>query len=156
MGNCRAFWLQQLYAIPPDLVAQRVKLHLAKHYRVLLCRSYEPETSILLVVVDVFYSPDRRPRDIREVRNEEGLVTLLVWKHDDEAGSWEPTHSSGHRPGPKFFRKLTGPTQRVLPEGKTLSMSPSGEDIPILALGRRVKVVSIADRRKSFGESNAG
>ena len=79
-----------------------------------------------------------------------------MWRYNDEAGSWEPTHSSGHRPGPKFFGKLTGPTQRGLPEGWALSMSLSGEDIPILALGRGVKVVSIADGRRFSRESNAG
>ena len=67
------FGRSKLYAILPDLVAQHVKLDLAKHYRVPLCRSYEPETSIFLVAVDGFYSPDRRPRDIREVRDEECL-----------------------------------------------------------------------------------
>ena len=58
----------KLYTIPPDLVAQCVKLDLAKHFRVPLCRSYEPETSIFLVAADGFYSLDRRPRDIREVK----------------------------------------------------------------------------------------
>ena len=63
----------KLYAIPPDLVAQRVKLDLAKHFCVPLCRSYKPETSIFLVVVHGFYSPDKRPRDIREAKDEERL-----------------------------------------------------------------------------------
>ena len=63
----------KLIAIPPDFVAQRVKLDLAKHFRVPLCRSYEPENSILFLVADGFYSPDRRPKDIREVRDEERL-----------------------------------------------------------------------------------
>ena len=63
----------KLVAIPPDFVAQRVKLDLAKHFHVLLCRSYEPETSIFFLAVNEFYSPDRRPRDIREVRDEERL-----------------------------------------------------------------------------------
>ena len=40
----------KLVAIPPGFVAQRIKLDLAKHFRVLLCRSYEPEASIILVV----------------------------------------------------------------------------------------------------------
>ena len=79
-----------------------------------------------------------------------------MWRHDDEAGSWETTRSSGHRPSPKFFGKFTGPTQRGLPEGWALSMSPFGEDIPMLALGRGGKVVSVADGRKFSGESNAG
>ena len=78
----------KLYAIPPDFVAQYVKLDLAKHFRVLLCRSYEPKTSIFLVAADGFYSLDRRPRDIREVKDDERLITLLVWRYDDEAGSW--------------------------------------------------------------------
>ena len=82
-----------------------------------------------------FYCPDKRPKDIREVRDGEHLITLLVWRHNDEAGSWEPTHSNGHRLGPKFFGKLTGPTQRGLPEDWALSMSPSSEDIPSLPLG---------------------
>ena len=81
------FGCSKLYAIPPDLVAQHIKLDLAKHFCVPLCRSYEPETSIFLVSVDGFYSPDRRPKDIREVRDEERLVTLLLWRHDDEASS---------------------------------------------------------------------
>ena len=63
----------KLYAISPDLVAQHVKLDVAKHYHVLLCRSYEPEISIFLLAMDGFYSADRRPRDIREVRDEELL-----------------------------------------------------------------------------------
>ena len=146
----------KLYAILPDLVAHGVKLDLAKHFHVLLCRSYERETSILLVAADGFYSPDKRLKDIREVRDEERLVTLLVWRHGGKAGSWEPTRSSNHQPGPKFFRKLTGPTQRGLPKGWALSMSPSSEDIPILALGCGVKVVYIANRRRFSGESNAG
>ena len=79
-----------------------------------------------------------------------------MWRHNDEVGSWEPTRFSGHRPGPKFFGKLTSPTQRGLPEGWALPMSLSGEDIPILALGRGVKVVSFADERRFSGESNAG
>ena len=58
----------KMVAIPPDFVAQRVKLDLAKHFRVPLCRSYEPETSIFFLAVDGLYSLDRRPRDIREVR----------------------------------------------------------------------------------------
>ena len=63
----------KLVAIPPDFVAQHVKLDLAKHFRVPLCRSYEPETSIFFLAANEFYSPDRRPRDIREVRDEEHL-----------------------------------------------------------------------------------
>ena len=135
---------------------QCVKLDLGKHFHVPLCRSYEPQTSIFLVAVDGFYCRDKRPRDIREVRDEERLVTLLVWRHDNKASSWEPTHSSGHRHGPKFFGKLAGPTQRDLLKGWALSMSPFGEDIFILTLGRGVKVVSIADGRRFSGESNAG
>ena len=136
------FGHRKLYAIPPDLVAQCVKLDLAKYFRVPLCKLYERKTSIFLVPVDESYYLARRPSDIREVRDEERLITLVVWRHDDEACSWQPTHSSGHRLGPKFFGKLTGPSQRSLLEGWALSMSPSGEDIPILALGRGVKVVS--------------
>ena len=30
------------------------------------------------VAIDGFYSPDRKPKDIREVRDEERLVTLLL------------------------------------------------------------------------------
>ena len=63
----------KLVAIPPEFVAQRVKLDLAKHFRVPLCRSYEPKTSIFFLVANGFYSPNRRPRDIREVRDEERL-----------------------------------------------------------------------------------
>ena len=63
----------KLVAIPPDFVAQCVKLDLAKHFHVPLCRSYEPETSIFFLAANGFYSPDRRPRDIREVRDEERL-----------------------------------------------------------------------------------
>ena len=44
----------KLYGIRPNLVVQRVKLHLAEHYRVPLCRPYEPETSIFLVAADGF------------------------------------------------------------------------------------------------------
>ena len=152
MGNCRLSGRNKLYAILPDLVAQRFKLDLAKHFCVPLCKSYEPETSIFLVAVDGFYSPDRRPRDIREVRDEERLVTLLMWRHDGKADSWEPTRSNGHCSGPKFFGRRTSPTQRGLPEGWALSMSPSGEDISILALGHGGKVASIADRRRVSGE----
>ena len=54
----------KLVAIPPDFVAQRVKLDLAKHFHVPLRRSYEPETSIFFLTGNRFYSPDRRPRDI--------------------------------------------------------------------------------------------
>ena len=97
----------KLYAILPNLIAQRVTLDLAKHYHVPLCKLYEHETSILLLAMVRFYSPGRRPKDIREVRDEERLVTLLVWGYNDEAGSWEPTPSQ-------------------------LPMSPSGEDISIL------------------------
>ena len=43
-----------------------------------------------------------------------------------------------------------------LPKGWALLMSPSREDILILAIGRVVKVVSIADGRRFSGESNAG
>ena len=128
-------------------------MDLAKHFCVPLCRSYEPETSIFLVAVDGFHSPHKTPMDIREVRDEERLVTLLVWRHDDEAGSWEPTQFNGHSLGPKFFGKLNGPTQRGLPKGWALSMSPSSEDISILGLGRGVKVVSIADGRRFSRES---
>ena len=42
----------KLYAIPPDFVSQCVKLDLAKHFRVLLCRSYEPDDRYVLYVVD--------------------------------------------------------------------------------------------------------
>ena len=63
----------KLVAIPPDFVAPRVKLDLAKHFRLLLCRLYEPETSIFFLAANGFYSPDRRPRNIREVRDEERL-----------------------------------------------------------------------------------
>ena len=63
----------KLVGISPDFVAQRVKLDLAKHFRVPLYRSYEPETSIFFLAVGGFYSPDRRPKDIREVRDEERL-----------------------------------------------------------------------------------
>ena len=63
----------KLVAIPPDFVAQRVKLDLAKYFRVPLCRSYEPETSISFLAANEFYSPDKRPRDIREVKDEERL-----------------------------------------------------------------------------------
>ena len=63
----------KLVAIPPDFVAQRVKLDLAKHFRVPLCRLYEPETFIFFSAANGFYSRDRRPRDIREVRDEEHL-----------------------------------------------------------------------------------
>ena len=63
----------QLVAIPPDFVAQHVKLDLAKHFRVPLCRSYEPETSNFFLAANGFCSRDRRPRDIREVRDEERL-----------------------------------------------------------------------------------
>ena len=103
------FCYSQLYAIALDLGAQCIKLDLAKHFRVPLCKSYDPETSIFLVAADGFYSPDTRPRDIREVKDKERLVTLLVWGHNAEVGSWEPIRSSGHRP--------TGPTQRGLPKG---------------------------------------
>ena len=127
-------------------------MDLAKHFYVPLYRSYEPETSIFLVAVDGFYSPDKRPRGMRGGRDEERLITLLVWRHDGKAGSWEPSRSSGHHLGPKFFGKLTGPTQRGLPKGWALSMPPYGENISIIALGRGVKVASIADRRKFFGD----
>ena len=63
----------KLVPIPPDFVAQRVKLNLAKHFRVPLCRPYEPETSIFFLATNRFYSPDRRPKEIREVRDEERL-----------------------------------------------------------------------------------
>ena len=63
----------KLVAIPPDFVAERVRLDLAKHFHVPLCRSYEPETSIFFLAVNGFYSRNRRPRDIREVRDEERL-----------------------------------------------------------------------------------
>ena len=63
----------KLVAIPPDFVAPRVKLDLAKHFRLPLCRSYEPEAFILFLAANGFYSPDRRPSDIREVRDEERL-----------------------------------------------------------------------------------
>ena len=63
----------KLVAIPPDFVVPRVKLDLAKHFRVPLCRSYEPETSIFFLATNGFYSPDRRPKDIREGRDEERL-----------------------------------------------------------------------------------
>ena len=56
----------KLVAIPPDFVAQHVELDLAKHFRVPLCKSCEPETSIFFLAANGFYSPDRRPRDIRE------------------------------------------------------------------------------------------
>ena len=111
------FGYNTLYGIPADLVAQRIKLDLSKHFHVPLSKSYEPETSIFLVATNGFYSHDKRPRDIREVRDKERLITLLVWRHDDDAGFWEPTHSSGHRFGPKFLGKVTGPTQRGLPKG---------------------------------------
>ena len=42
----------KLYAILPNLVAQCVKLDIAKHYYVLLCRSCKSEISIFLVVAD--------------------------------------------------------------------------------------------------------
>ena len=63
----------KLVAIPPDFVAQRVKLDLAKHFHVPLCRSHEPEAFIFFLAANGFYSCDRRPRDIREVRDEERL-----------------------------------------------------------------------------------
>ena len=63
----------KLVAIPPDFVAPRVKLDLAKYFRVPLCRSYEPETSIFFLAVNGFSSRNRRPRDIRELRDEERL-----------------------------------------------------------------------------------
>ena len=64
---------RKLVAIPPDFVAPRIKLDLAKHFRVPLCRSYESEASIFFLAANGFYSPDRRPRDIRKVRDEEHL-----------------------------------------------------------------------------------
>ena len=63
----------KLVAIPPDFVAPPVKLDPAKYFRVPLCRSYEPETSNFFLAANGFYSRDRRPRDIREVRDEERL-----------------------------------------------------------------------------------
>ena len=63
----------KLVAILPDFVAPCVKLDLAKHFHVPLCTSYEPETSIFFLAANGFYSPDKRPRDIREVRDEERL-----------------------------------------------------------------------------------
>ena len=54
----------KLYAILPNSVAQRIKLDVAKHFCVPLCRSYEHETSIFLVAADKLYSPDARPKDI--------------------------------------------------------------------------------------------
>ena len=63
----------KLVAIPPDFVAPHVKLDLSKHFRLPLCKSYEPETSIFFLAANGFYSRDRRPRDIREVRDEERL-----------------------------------------------------------------------------------
>ena len=63
----------KLVAILPDFVAQRVKLDLAKHFCVPLCRSYEPETSIFFLATNGFYSRDRRPGEVREVRDEERL-----------------------------------------------------------------------------------
>ena len=80
MGNCCVAGCSKLYAILPDLVAQPIKLYLVKYYPIPLYSSYEPKTSILLVAEDGFYSPDRRSRDIREVKDEERLVTLLVWR----------------------------------------------------------------------------
>ena len=138
------FGHRKLYAIPPDLVAQHIKLDLSKHFHVPPSRSYEPDTSIFLVGTNGFYSLDKRPRDIREVREKERLITLLAWRHDDDADFWEPTHSNGHRFGPKFLGKLTGPTQRGLPEGWALLISPSSENIPVLGLGHGVKVVFVA------------
>ena len=63
----------QLVAIPPDFVAQHVELDLAKHFCVPLYRSYEPKTSIFFLAANGFFSRDRGPRDIREVRDEEHL-----------------------------------------------------------------------------------
>ena len=105
----------------------------------------------------VFILLTERPRDIREVRDEERLVTLLVWRHEQRS-LFLGTHPF-QRPscsGPKFFRETHWPNSEVYPKtqeftlvypkARTLSMSPSGEDISILALGRGVKVVSIVDR----------
>ena len=47
-GGIAAF-CSTLYAIPPDFAAQRVKLDLAKHLRVLLFRSYEPDNKHVFV-----------------------------------------------------------------------------------------------------------
>ena len=63
----------KLVAIPSDFVAQCVELDFAKHFRVPLCRLYEPETSIFFLAVNGFSSRNRRPRDIRELRDEERL-----------------------------------------------------------------------------------
>ena len=71
------FGCSKLYAIPLDLVAQCVKLDLAKQYYVSQCELHEPETSILLVAADGFYYPDRRPKDIREVRDEDQYVEII-------------------------------------------------------------------------------
>ena len=44
----------KLYTVRPNLVTKHIKLDLAKHFRVPLCNSYEPETSIFLVAIDGF------------------------------------------------------------------------------------------------------
>ena len=143
MGICRAFWQQQTVRNSARFSYPTCEVGHAKHYCVPLCGSYEPEASILLVAADTFYSADKRPMGIREVRNEECLDTLLVWIQDNGAASWEHTRSRGHGLVPTSPGKLTGRTQRSLPKGWALTMSPSGEDTSILALGRGVKVVPL-------------
>ena len=93
-GGIAAF-CSKLYAILPNFVAQRVKLDLAKHFHVLLCRSYESETCIFFLAVDGFYSPDRRPRDIREVRDEEHLCCWWIRRFTYGRRNSQ-SHSSGN------------------------------------------------------------
>ena len=113
MGNRCAFWPQQTlcnstrFSCPTRQVRPCQAL---PHSTVQVARTRDFH---LLVAGDGFYSLDKRLRDIREVRDEERLITLLVWRHNNEASPWEPTRSGSHRPGSKFFGKLTGPTQRV-------------------------------------------
>ena len=109
-GSCK------LHIILSDSVAAHVKLDLPTQYRALLCILCNPEASILAVVGGGFYSLNGMPTSVREARDEERLVTLLVWKHDNEVCSWGHNLSIGYCPGTKFFRKLTSRTQRPSPK----------------------------------------
>ena len=58
----------------------------------------------MLVAAEGFYSPKKKPKDIREVRDEERLIILLVWRHDDEDGSWELLWNPKYISGMLYFR----------------------------------------------------
>ena len=108
----------KLYAIPPDLVAQRVKLDLANHYCVPLCRFYKPETSICLWLRTGLFSwqkaqGHKRSQGWGALRQ---IISVETWRQIQFLGthtfqrlsSWSQLLWETHRPNSEGFTRRLG------------------------------------------------